>query len=277
MNKKKKIKAFDILGYIVLIFVALLVFLPLVWLIVSSFKTDADIIKWPPAFLPESWVFDQYKYVTNAIPILSMLKNTVIFAGSVTAISLVIDSLAAYAFARMEFKGRKILFSIILLTMMVPFQIIMIPLYFEEYKLGILNTLLGLILPRASGAYGIYLLASFFSNIPKSLEEAARIDGLNNLQIYSKIVIPLSKPALISLGIYHFMNNWNDLLYPMMLTSSVEKRTLSAGLAILVGNNSIKYGPTLAATVISILPLMVIFLFGQKFFLEGVATTGVKE
>lgn len=277
MKKKRKVKVFDIIGYIVLIFAAVLVFLPLIWLIVSSFKTDADIIKWPPAFLPEKWVLNQYQYVTDAIPILSMLKNTVVFAGSVTAISLVVDSLAAYAFARMEFKGRKVLFSIILLTMMVPFQIIMIPLYFEEYKLGILDTLLGLILPRASGAYGIYLLASFFSNIPKSLEEAARIDGLNNFQIYLKIVLPLSKPALISLGIYHFMNNWNDLLYPMMLTSSVENRTLSAGLAILVGNNSIKYGPTLAATVISILPLMIIFLFGQKFFLEGVATTGVKE
>ena len=277
MKKRGKVKIFDLIGYIVLIFATFLVFLPLIWLVVSSFKSDADIIKWPPAFLPENWVLDQYKYVTDVIPILSMLKNTAIFAGSVTAVSLVIDSLAAYAFARMEFKGRKVLFSIILLTMMVPFQIIMIPLYFEEYKLGILNTLAGLILPRASGAYGIYLLASFFSNIPKSLEEAAKIDGLNHLQIYSKIVIPLSKPALISLGIYHFMNNWNDLLYPMMLTSSVEKRTLSAGLAILVGNNSIKYGPTLSATVISILPLMMIFLFGQKFFLEGVATTGVKE
>lgn len=277
MKEKGKVKIFDLVGYVVLLIMAFLIFLPLIWLIVSSFKSDADIIKWPPAFWPEKWVFDQYQYVTDAIPILSMLKNTAIFAGSVTAISLVIDSLAAYAFARMEFRGRKVLFSIILLTMMVPFQIIMIPLYFEEYKLGILNTLPGLILPRASGAYGIYLLASFFSNIPKSLEEAARIDGLNNLQIYSKIVIPLSKPALISLAIYHFMNNWNDLLYPMMLTSSVEKRTLSAGLAILVGNNSIKYGPTLSATVISILPLILLFLFGQKFFLEGVATTGVKE
>jgi multiple sugar transport system permease protein len=275
--RRKKIKLFDVIGYLVLTLVALLVFVPLVWLLVSSFKSDADIIKWPPAFLPEKWVFSQYQYVSQVIPVLSMLKNTVIFAGCVTAASLVVDSLAAYAFSRMEFKGRKLLFSLILLTMMVPFQIIMIPLYFEEYKLGILDTLLGLVLPRASSAYGIYLLASFFSNIPKSLEEAARIDGLNNLQIYSKIVLPLSKPALISLGIYHFMNNWNDLLYPMMLTNSVENRTLSAGLAILVGNNSIKYGPTLAATVISIMPLMLIFLFGQRFFLEGIATTGVKE
>ena len=135
----------------------------------------------------------------------------------------------------------------------------------------------GLILPRASGAYGIYMLSTFFSRIPKSIEEAARIDGLNNFQIYWKMILPLSKPALISLGIYHFINNWNDLLYPMMLTSSVQNRTLSAGLAILVGNNSIKYGPTLAATVISILPMLVIFLMGQKYFLEGTATSGSKE
>ena len=274
---KKKGRIFGVTGNVILCIVALLVFIPLLWLVVSSFKSDADVIRWPPAFLPKEWLTSQYEYVIEAIPILSMLKNTVVFAGSVTLISLLFDSLAAYAFARMEFRGKNVLFTIILLTMMVPFQIIMIPLYIEEYKLGILDTLLGLILPRASGAYGIYMLTSFFSRIPKSLEEAARLDGLNNLQIYRRIVIPLSKPALISLGIYHFMNNWNDLLYPMMLTSSVENRTLSAGLAVLVGSNSIKYGPTLAATVISICPLLLLFLFGQRFFIEGIATSGVKE
>ena len=275
--RRKRIHTFDVVGTVFLVIIALLVFVPLIWLVVSSFKSDVDIIKWPPAFWPEKWVTDQYKYVSDTIPVLNMLKNTFIFAGSVTVISLIVDSLAAFAFARMEFKGKKVLFSIILLTMMVPFQVIMIPLYFEEFKLGILDTLLGLILPRASGAYGIYMLSTFFSRIPKSIEEAARIDGLNNFQIYWKMILPLSKPALISLGIYHFINNWNDLLYPMMLTSSVQNRTLSAGLAILVGNNSIKYGPTLAATVISILPMLVIFLMGQKYFLEGTATSGSKE
>lgn len=277
MKKEQHVNGLDIVGNIVLIIFSLIVFIPLIWLLISSFKSDIDIIKWPPSFLPAKWVTDQYQYVLKILPVLNMVKNTVIFSGSVTVISLVIDSLAAFAFARMEFKGKKVLFSIILLTMMVPFQIIMIPLYFEEYKLGILNTLIGLILPRASGAYGIYLLTSFFTKIPKELEEAARIDGLNNFQIYRKIILPLSKPALISLGIYHFMNNWNDLLYPMMLTSDVEKRTLSAGLAILVGNNSIKYGPTLAATVISVTPLVLLFLFGQKFFLTGMSTSGMKD
>lgn len=265
------------LGYILLFVMAAIVLLPIIWLYVSSFKSDADVISWPPSFWPKEWVLDQYKYVADAIPVLNMLKNTIIFAGSVTIISLFIDSLAAYAFARMHFRGKKILFNIILLTMMVPFQIIMIPLYIEEYKLGILDTYAGLILPRIASAYGIYLLSSFFMGIPKSLEEAARIDGMNDFQIYLKIIVPLSKPAFISLGIFHFMNNWNDLLYPMMLTSNVNMRTLSAGLAVLVGSNSIKYGPTLAATAISITPLLALFLFGQRFFMEGITTTGVKE
>ncbi len=270
-------RAFQIVGMIVLLAVVLVVFVPLIWLFVSSLKTDANVIQWPPTFLPSEWVLTQYKYVFSVLPIFSMLKNTVVFAGCVTGVSLVIDSMAAYAFARMEFKGKNVLFIIVLMTMMIPFQIIMIPLYIEEYALGILDTLVGLVLPRASSAYGIYMLSSFFSRVPKSLEEAAKIDGLNNWQICWRIVVPLSRPALITLGIFHFMNNWNDLLYPMMLTNNINNRTLSAGLAVLVGSNSIKYGPTLAATSISILPLLILFLFGQRYFIEGSAMSGSKE
>ncbi|MCC8105337.1 MAG: carbohydrate ABC transporter permease [Clostridiales bacterium] len=275
--KQRKLSVFNIIGYIVLIFVALVVLLPLIWLFVSSFKSDADVIKWPPHFFPAEWLMVQYRYVIKTIPVLKMLRNTVVFAGSVTVISLIFDSMSAYAFSRMQFRGRKILFNIILLTMMIPFQVIMIPLYLEEFQLGILNTYAGLILPRAASAYGIYMLTSFFSGIPKELDEAARIDGMKEGQIYARIIVPLAKPAMVTLGIYHFMNNWNDLLYPMMLTSSANMRTLSAGLAVLVGTNSIKFGPTLAATVISIMPLLILFLFGQKFFMEGIATSGMKE
>lgn len=275
--KHKRIRIFHVLSIIIPVIVMLLVVLPLLWLVVSSFKSDADVIKWPPHFFPEKWVTVQYQYVVKTIPVLRMLKNTIFFATGVTIISLIVDSLAAYAFARMHFRGRNILFNIILLTMMIPFQIIMIPLYLEEYNLKLLNTFAGLILPRAASAYGIYMLTSFFNGIPKSLDEAARIDGMKEHQIYAKIIVPLATPAIVTLGIYHFMNNWNDLLYPMMLTSSVDMRTLSAGLAILVGTNSIKYGPTLAATVISVTPLLILFLFGQKFFMEGIATSGIKE
>lgn len=275
--RKGKIKGFTVIGYVVLILMMLIVVLPLFWLVVSSFKSDADVIKWPPLFFPTEWLTVQYQYVVKAIPVLKMLKNTVLFASGVTVISLVFDSMAAYAFSRMHFRGKKVLFNIILLTMMIPFQVIMIPLYLEEFNLKILNTYAGLILPRTASAYGIYMLTSFFAGVPKSLDEAARIDGMKEGQIYSRIIIPLAKPALVTLGIYHFMNNWNDLLYPMMLTSSVDMRTLSAGLAVLVGSNSIKFGPTLAATVISVAPLLVLFLFGQRFFMEGIATSGMKE
>ena len=274
----RKISAQRVIGTLVLLLFAALVLLPLFWLGVSAFKSDADVIKWPPIFFPTEWVTTQFAYVWKVLPIARMLLNTVVFAGGVTIISLFFDSMAAYAFARMKFTGRKLLFGIILLTMMIPFQVVMIPLYMEEYKLGILNTFLGLILPRAAECLRYFhadlLLLGHTGNRWMRLR---KLMVWEEWKIYLKIILPLAKPALVTLGIYHFMNNWNDLLYPMMLTSSVEMRTLSAGLAILVGSNSIKYGPTLAATVIAILPLLLLFLFGQKFFMEGIATSGMKE
>lgn len=277
MNKVKRVKLSTVAGVIFTGLIAFSVILPILWLLVSSFKTDVGVIKFPPQFFPEEWTLHQYLYVGDSIPIFEMTKNTVIFAGGVTIVSLLFDSMAGYAFARMRFKGSKLLFSIILLTMMVPFQIIMTPLYIEVYKFHLLDTYLGLILPRATSAFGIYMMSSFFTGLPKSLEESGRIDGMSEFRIFRSIMLPLCKPALVSLGIFHFMNNWNDLLYPLMLTSSQNKRTLSAGLAVLVGNKVIKYGPTLAATMISLTPLLVLYIFCQKYFIEGVATAGMKE
>lgn len=278
MRKKiGKITLAAALGYLFTFLIAVTVLIPILWLLVSSFKNDVGVIKFPPRFFPEEWTLHQYLYVGDSIPIFEMTKNTVIFAGGVTVISLLFDSMAGYAFARMRFKGSKVLFSIILLTMMVPFQIIMTPLYIEVYKLHLLDSYLGLILPRATSAFGIYMMSSFFQGLPKSLEESGRIDGMSEFRIFWSIMMPLCKPALVSLGIFHFMNNWNDLLYPLMLTSSQNKRTLSAGLAVLVGNKVIKYGPTLAATMISLTPLLILYIFCQKYFIEGVATSGVKE
>lgn len=280
MNRKAagpKLSLGKILAVMFTMLVAFSVILPVLWLFVSSFKTDAGVIQYPPRFFPQEWTLHQYAYVWKSIPIVSMLKNTLVFAGGVTLLSLLFDSMAGYAFARMHFKGSKLLFSIILLTMMVPFQIIMTPLYIEVYKLNLLDSYAGLILPRATSAFGIYMMSSFFGGLPKSLEESGRIDGMSEFRIYRSIMLPLCKPALMSLGIFHFMNNWNDLLYPLMLTSSAEKRTLSAGLAVLVGNKVIKYGPTLAATMISLIPLLVLYLFCQKYFVEGIASSGMKE
>ena len=275
MIKKRSLG--NIVGVILTLFVALTVVIPILWLLVSSFKTDVGVIQYPPKFFPVEWTLNQFKYVTKSIPIFDMTKNTVIFAGAVTILSVFFDSMAGYAFASMNFKGSNIIFSIILLTMMVPFQIIMTPLYIEVYKLNLLDTYLGLILPRATSAFGIYMMRSFFAGLPKSIEESGRIDGMGEFRIYWSLMLPLCKPAIASLGIFHFMNNWNDLLYPLMMTSSANKRTLSAGLAVLVGNKVIKYGPTLAATLISLAPLLILYIFCQKYFVEGIATAGMKE
>ncbi len=274
---KKKWNLGKLLGFLLTFGMIILVLVPIIWLFVSSFKTDSGVIAYPPHFFPTEWTFSQYRYVTESIPIFSMTKTTIIFAGGVTILSVLFDSMAGYAFARLNFRGSKLLFSIILLTMMVPFQIIMTPLYIEIFKLKLLDTYLGLILPRATSAFGIYMMRSFFAGLPKSLEESGRIEGMGEFRIFRSLMLPLCKPALISLGIFHFMNNWNDLLYPLMLTSSSDKRTLSAGLAVLVGNKVIKYGPTLAATMISLIPLLILYLFCQKYFVEGIATAGTKE
>jgi multiple sugar transport system permease protein len=273
----KKLTISKLIGFLLTLVIAITVLVPIVWLLVSSFKTDSGVIQYPPVFFPKEWTFAQYRYVSKSIPIFSMMKSTIIFAGGVTIISLLFDSMAGYAFARMNFRGSKLIFSIILLTMMVPFQIIMTPLYIEVYKLNLLDTYAGLILPRATSAFGIYMMRSFFVTLPKSLEESGRMDGMSEFRIFRSLMLPLCKPALVSLGIFHFMNNWNDLLYPLMLTSSTNKRTLSAGLAVLVGNKVIKYGPTLAATMISLAPLLILYVLLQRYFVEGVATAGMKE
>lgn len=278
MKKQKRSFAIGRLcATIIMVVILISVLFPFLWLVLSSLKVDKEIIQYPPSLLPSRYTILQYVKVWDSIPLLKFLVNTVVFAGGVTLISVLFDSMAGYAFARLNFKGKNTLFIIVLVTMMIPYQVIMIPLFVEIFKLGLLDTYWGLILPRATSAFGIYLMRSFFVSLPKELEESARIDGLNEFRIYSSIMLPLCAPALITLAIFHFMNNWNDLLYPLMLTSSTQMRTLSAGLAMFVGDRVIEYGPTFAAATISILPLLLAYTFAQKYFIQGVATTGLKN
>ncbi len=273
---KKTLKIMDVVLLIIMVWVLATVIFPFLWLLLSSLKVSREIIQYPPTLFPGQVTFVQYVKVWDSIPLLSFFTNTVIFAGGVTLLSVLFDSMAGYAFARLRFKGKKELFIGILITMMIPFQVIMIPLFVEVFKLGLLNTYLGLILPRATSAFGIFMMRSFFVSLPRDLEESARIDGLNEFRIYSAIMLPLCIPAMITLGIIIFMNNWNDLIYPLMLTSSTEMRTLPAGLAMFVGDKVIEYGPILAAATLSILPLLAAYAFAQKYFVQGVATTGLK-
>ena len=277
VNSRKAVSGKKIIRTISMLVILLVIAFPFLWLIISSFKHEKDIISFPPRIFAESYTLDNYIKVWTTIPLLDYIKNTVIFAGGTVITSVFFDSLAGYAFARMRFKGKSVLFYFVLLTMMIPFQVFMIPLFIEVNLLGMLDTYAGLIIPRMTTAFGIFMMRSFFITLPDSLEEAARIDGLSEFNIFLKIMLPLSKPTLLSLGIFTLMNSWNDLLYPLILTSSSKMRTLPAGLALFTGQNISFYGPVMAGTVISMLPLLVVYIFAQKYFVQGTAMSGMKE
>lgn len=274
---KKKQKAKQIVGKLILCVVILLVAFPFLWLLISSFKYEKDIISFPPKIFADRYTFENYTKVWTTIPLMDYIKNTVIFAGGVVITSVFFDSLAGYAFARMHFKGKSTFFYFVMITMMIPFQVFMIPLYMEVNFLGIIDSYPGLIIPRMTTAFGIFMMRSFFITLPKDLEEAARIDGLNEFNIFLKIMLPLSKPTMLSLGIFTLMNSWNDLLYPLIMTTSSKMRTLPAGLALFTGQNISFYGPVMAGTVISMLPLLIIYMFAQKYFVQSTAMSGMKE
>lgn len=274
---KKKQKAKQIVGKLILCVVILLVAFPFLWLLISSFKYEKDIISFPPKIFANRYTLENYTKVWTTIPLMDYIKNTVIFAGGVVITSVFFDSLAGYAFARMHFKGKSAFFYFVMITMMIPFQVFMIPLYMEVNFLGIIDSYPGLIIPRMTTAFGIFMMRSFFITLPKDLEEAARIDGLNEFNIFLKIMLPLSKPTMLSLGIFTLMNSWNDLLYPLIMTTSSKMRTLPAGLALFTGQNISFYGPVMAGTVISMLPLLIIYMFAQKYFVQSTAMSGMKE
>lgn len=254
-----------------------LVLYPFLWMVISSFKAEPDIVTYPPQFFAPSYTLVQYERVFSAVPLWMYIRNTTIFAFGTTLFSVLFDSMAGYAFARINFKGRKALFNLVLITMMIPFQITMIPLFIQIFKLGLLNTFAGLILPRMTSAFGIFMMRSYFVSLPRDLEEAARIDGLNEIGIFFRIMLPLCKAALLSLGIFLLMGNWNDLIYPLMLTTTTEMRTLPSGLAMFVGERVTQYGPSIAGAVISLLPLLILYFFAQRFFIAGIAMSGMKD
>jgi multiple sugar transport system permease protein len=262
--------------YVVLAIGALVMLLPFIWMVATSLKTQADIFGDPTALLPIHPTFDAYRDVWVRIPFGRFFFNTVVFAGGVTVLSLLFDSMTAYALARLEFRGRELVFWLVLLTMMVPFQITLIPLFITVFQIGWINTYWGLIIPRATSAFGIFLLRQFFVSLPKELDDAARIDGAGELRVYWQIVLPLAAPALATLATFHFMNNWNDLMWPLVMTSSTDMRTVPSGLALFMGNFVIEHAVLMAGATIGLAPLTVAFLFGQRYFVRGVVMTGLK-
>lgn len=249
---------------------------PFVWMVAGSFRTEADLFANPASLLPSEWTLHGYQGIWEELPFLRLIANSFIFAGVTTVLCLVFDSMCAYALARIPFRGATLCFWLVLATLMIPFQVTLIPVFIELFDLGWLNTYHGLIVPRATSAFGIFLLRQFFLSVPRELDEAARIDGAGHLRIYARIILPLAKPALATLAVLHFMNLWNDLLWPLVMTSSTDMRTLPAGLTLFGGQHITDHAVLLAGATISLLPLALAFALAQKYFVAGVATTGLK-
>ena len=266
------------LSYVALALVTFLMIFPLIIVVIVSFTPNAVTQTWPPKIIPSAWTLDNYTSLFQRLPIGRELLNTIVFAGAVTIISVFFDSLAAYGLSRVDFKGRGILLAVLIATMMIPAMALLIPVYKLLGSMGLLNSYLGIILPRMADVGGIFLLRQFFISIPKDLDNAARIDGAGEFRIFAQIILPNAVPAILTVGMFNFMGNWNDLLWPLIMTSKPETRTITAGLAMLTGHGSsvTPYGVVMAGALISALPLLIVFFFVQKRFVEGIAMTGMK-
>lgn len=263
--------------YAVLGLTALVVALPFIVMLLTSFKEPKEIITFPPRFLPTQWTLANYQLVWTRLPFALLIRNSVIYSFTITLISLLFDSMCAYALARLQFRGREFMFIAILATMMIPIQVTLVPLFFNLFALGWINTFQGLIVPHLTSAFGIFLLRQFFITIPHDFDDAARIDGASEFRIYAQIILPLSGPAFATLFVFHFMYNWNDFLWPLIVTTSNTMRTLPTGLALFMGEHNVEYGLLLAGATIAALPLIIAFLFAQRYFVAGIALSGLKE
>lgn len=276
MKSKKEIKINRVFLYIVLIIVSLIMLLPFAWMVSSSLKLDKDVFRYPIEWIPSSPRWKNYQDIWTTIPLLTFIKNTAKITIIVTFMQLLTSSFAAYAFAKLNFKGRNILFLSYIGTIAIPWQVYMVPQFIMMRGFHLNNTHLALILLQSFSAFGVFLMRQFYMSIPDELCEAARIDGMNEYQIYLEIMLPLSKPALSTLTIFTFVNTWNDFLGPMLYLSKQELKTIQIGLRMFITQYSSEYGLIMAASVVVLIPVLLVFISLQKFFVEGVASTGIK-
>jgi len=263
--------------YVVLGLVTLLIVLPLVWIVLTSFKTDGDAIRNPFSPFPAPWAIDAYVTLASGQqPIFRWFLNSLLAATLQTAIILVTASAAAYALARLEFWGKKIVFGAIIATLLVPPVIFLIPNYLIVQNLGWLDTIWAISIPGAASAFGVFFLRQFFVGLPVEIEEAARIDGAGDLRIFLQIVIPLARPALATLAVLSFLANWNDFLWPVYVLLSPENLTLQPGLAQLQGAYSTHFAIVMAGAVIASIPVLILFSLAQRHIVDSVASSGVK-
>lgn len=273
--KKQNVMA-KALMYIVLIAVTITMLFPFIWMLSSSLKLNKDIFAFPIEWIPKEPQWNNYVRIWEQIPLATFIKNTMKITLIVTFLQLLTSSFAAYSFSKLRFKGRNFLFLAYVTTIAVPWQAYMVPQFIMMRSFGLNDTHLAIILLQAFSAFGVFMMRQFYQGIPDSLIEAARIDGMNDYQIYAKIMLPLSKPAISTLTIFTFVNTWNDFLGPLLYLTKENLKTIQIGLRMFITQYSAEYGLIMAASVVVLIPVLIVFLSLQKYFVQGVAATGVK-
>ncbi|MFT4107671.1 MAG: carbohydrate ABC transporter permease [Lacrimispora sp.] len=262
--------------YAVLFLLTAMMLVPFAWMVSASLKLDKDVFVFPIQWIPENPRWRNYLDIWVKIPLMKFVTNTVKITFIVTFLQLLTSSFAAYAFAKLKFKYRNTLFMAYIATIAVPWQVYMVPQFMMMRNFGLNDSHLAIIFLQAFSAFGVFMMRQFYQGIPDELCEAARIDGMTEYQIYSRIMLPLSKPALSTLMIFTFVNTWNDFLGPLIYLKTEAKKTLQLGLKMFISQYSSEYGLIMAASVLSLIPVLIVFLSLQKYFVEGVAATGVK-
>ncbi len=273
---RRRSRAWRVLGYVVLAVAAAAVLLPFYWMVMSSLKTNNDIFTLPVKWVPDSVVWHNYVDIWHKSDMTTWLRNTLVLSVAVTALQVFTGSFAAYGFAKVRFPGRDVLFLAYLATIAVPWQSYMIPQFILMSKLRLSNTLWSIIALQAFGAFGVFLMKQYYESIPDELVQAARIDGMSEYGIYRRIMLPLSVPALASLTLLTFVTTWNDYLGPLLYLRSHSIWTIQIGLKSFITTYNAEYALIMTGSVLSVLPIAIIFLVGQRYFVEGIASTGLK-
>lgn len=282
METKKKmgnVRIKTILAYTILTIGALSMILPFVWMLLTSLMTNAQIFAYPPEVIPDSFRWQNYIDVNEKIPLFRYFLNSLIVSVATVIGQVITCSLAAYAFARLKFKHKNILFLAFLATMMIPPQVNIVPLFFLMRELHWVDTYWALIVPGIFGGFGIFLLRQWFLTFPSELEDAAKIDGCNPLTTFWYIALPLALPAIVTLGIFSFITSWNSFMWPLIVTNADTMRTLPVGLAAFKGSfrETTEWAQLMAASIISIIPVIIVFILGQKYFIKGIMAGAIKE
>ncbi len=270
------IRVVHVVVYILLVALALFTLIPFVWMLSSSLKLDREVFSYPIKWIPETFRWENYSLIWQKVPLLTYFKNTAFIAIVVTFLQTLTSSFAAYAFAKLEFRGRDTLFLCYIATIAVPWQAYMLPQFIMMRSIGLYDTLWAMVVLQAFSAFGVFLMRQFYRGIPTELCEAARLDGLSEYGIWARIMLPLSKAAIATLIIFTFVGTWNDYMGPMIYLTKDLNKTVQVGLRRFIQENSSDYHLIMAVSVCSLVPVSVVFLALQKYFIEGIATSGLK-